>query len=217
MPLSPLRKLNQRHPWSHNDHYGRWVADRVAAAGARNALDVGCGTGNLIARLRDNAVTVTGFEPDPTTCAVAADRFADDLAVTICRTDFSGRDPHQRWDAITLVAVLHHMPLLSTLRELRDSLTPGGRLVIVGCYRAASPADFLATLPAVVANPVMGMIKHPTRATSTPLHMTAPTTDPTETLAEIRAAAAAELPGSRIRRRLFWRYTLIFDKPSGLS
>ncbi len=42
-------------------------------------------------------------------------------------------------------------------------------------------------------------------------------TNPTETLAEIRAAAAAELPGARIRRRLFWRYTLVFDKPAGLS
>jgi hypothetical protein len=45
--------------------------------------------------------------------------------------------------------------------------------------------------------------------------MTAPTTAPQETLAAIRAAAAQELPGARIRRRLFWRYSLLYDAPRG--
>lgn len=213
--LSRLDRFNRRHPWSHNDHYGRWVADRVAASGARHVLDVGCGTGNLAALLRRRAATVTGLEPDPATARAAAERFADDPAVTIVQADFAGRDPQRRWDAITLVAVLHHLSLAPTLRELRGCLTPGGRLVVIGCYREAGPADLLAALPAMVANPIMGMIKHPARADEPPLHMTAPTTDPQETLADIRASAARELPGARIRRRLFWRYTLVYDAPNG--
>ncbi|MFF4778150.1 class I SAM-dependent methyltransferase [Microtetraspora fusca] len=215
--LSHLDRFNRRHPWSHNDHYGRWVANRVAASGARHVLDVGCGTGNLAALLRRRAatVTVTGLEPDPATARAAAERFADDPAVTIVQTGFAGRDPQRRWDAVTLVAVLHHLPLVPTLRELRGCLTAGGRLVVVGCYREAGPADVLAALPAMVANPIMGLIKHPVRADALPSHMTAPTADPRETLAEIRAAAARELPGARIRRRLFWRYTLVYDAPSG--
>ena len=40
--------------------------------------------------------------------------------------------------------------------------------------------------------------------------MTAPTAPPETTLAEIRAAAAQVLPGARIRRRLFWRYSLVY-------
>lgn len=213
--LSHLDHFNRRHPWSHNDHYGRWVADRVAASGARHVLDVGCGTGNLAALLRRRAATVTGLEPDPATARAAAERFADDPAVTIVQADFAGRDPQRRWDAVTLVAVLHHLPLVPTLRELRGCLTPGGRLVVVGCYREAGPADLLAALPAMAANPIMGLVKHPARAEALPLHMTAPTTDPQETLADIRAAAARELPGARIRRRLFWRYTLVYDAPNG--
>jgi SAM-dependent methyltransferase len=212
--LSRLDRFNQRHPWSHNDHYGRWVVGRVASSGARHVLDVGCGTGNLVARLRQRVTTVTALEPDPATARVAAERFTDDPAVTIVHADFAGRDPRRRWDAITLVAVLHHLPLVPTLRELRDCLAPGGRLVIVGCYRQAGPIDLLADLPAIVANPVMGLIEHPARATALPPHMTAPTADPKETLAEIRAAAELELPGARIRRRLFWRYTLVYDAPS---
>ncbi|MDX3108698.1 class I SAM-dependent methyltransferase [Nonomuraea angiospora] len=212
--LSHLDRFNKRHPWSHNDHYGGWVAGQVAAAGAGHVLDVGCGTGNLAALLRRRAATVTGLEPDPATARAAAERFAGDPAVTIVQTDFAGRDPRRRWDAVTLVAVLHHLPLVPTLRELRGCLAPGGRLVVVGCYREAGPADLLAALPAMVANPIMGLVRHPARADVPPLHMTAPTAEAQETLADIRAAAAQELPGARVRRRLFWRYTLVYDAPA---
>ncbi|MFI0820120.1 class I SAM-dependent methyltransferase [Streptomyces sp. NPDC021098] len=212
--LSHLHRFHQKHPWSHNDHYGPWTADRVAASGARNVLDIGCGTGNLAALLRRRAAAVTGLEPDPATARAAAERFADDPAVTIVQAGFADRDRQRRWDAITLVAVLHHLPLVPTLRELRGCLIPGGRLVIVGCYREDGPADLLAALPAALANPVMGLAKHPARAAVLPLHMTAPTTDPQETLSDIRCAVARELPGARIRRRLFWRYTLVYDAPA---
>ncbi|MFC9735389.1 class I SAM-dependent methyltransferase [Streptomyces roseolus] len=209
-----LHRVNQRHPWSHNDHYGPWVADRVAGSGARHVLDVGCGAGNLVALLRGGGVTVTGLEPDPRMARAAAERFADDPAVTIVEAGFAGRDPRRRFDAITLVAVLHHLPLVPTLRELRGCLAPGGRLVVVGCYQEAGGVDLFASLLSVLLNPLMGLVKHPSRATTSPLHMSAPTADPRETLGDIRAAAAQELPGARIRRRLFWRYSLVYDAPA---
>ncbi|WP_280457524.1 class I SAM-dependent methyltransferase [Nocardia carnea] len=224
MLLARLDRFNRRHPWSHNDHYGRWVERRVVASGARDVLDIGCGTGNLIARLRDRVPRITGLEPDLASARAAADRFAGDSGVRIVRSDFAGRDRTGRWDAVILVAVLHHLPLVPAMRELRECLLPGGRLVIVGCYRTAGPVDVLAALPAAVLNPIMGMLKHPARATALPAHMRAPTAlpahmraptaEPRDSLAEIRAAAGRELPGARIQRRLFWRYTLVYDAPA---
>ncbi|MET8795514.1 class I SAM-dependent methyltransferase [Nocardia sp. NPDC004568] len=215
MLLSGLDRFNRRHPWSHNDHYGRWVAARVVASGARDVLDIGCGTGNLAALLRDRGLTVTALESDAATAGIAARRFAGDPAVRVIQAGFADRAPSRRWDAVTLVAVLHHLPLVSTLRDVRDCLAPGGRLVVVGCFRAAGFVDAVAALPALVANPVLGLIRHPAPADTPPAHMSAPVADPRETLAEIRAAVAAELPGARIRRRLFWRYTLVYDAPAG--
>lgn len=214
MLLTRLDRFNHRHPWSHNDHYGRWVERRVVSSGARDVLDIGCGTGNLVDRLRKRGTTVTGLEPDIATARVAAARFADDPAVRIVRAGFAGREPYRRWDAITLIAVLHHLPLAPTLRELRHCLVPGGRLVIVGCYRTAGPVDMFVAALAAALNPIMGMLAHPTRATALPVHMRAPTAEPRETLAEIRTVAGRELPGSRIRRCLFWRYTLVYDAPA---
>lgn len=40
-----------------------------------------------------------------------------------------------------------------------------------------------------------------------------PVRDPVQTFAEIAAAARARLPGAAARRRLFFRYTLRWDKP----
>jgi len=128
---------------------------------ARHVLDVGCGTGNLVSRLRHHTDSVTGLEPDPASGRLAMDRFTDDTQVTILPTDFAGRDRKQRWDAVTMVAVCTTYRSRRPCVSYAGCLTPGGRLVIVGCYRAAGTADVLAALPAIIANPIIGLIKHP--------------------------------------------------------
>jgi SAM-dependent methyltransferase len=212
--IARLDRFNQRHPWSHNDLYAPWAVRRVAASSAHEVLDVGCGTGNLVALLRRRAGSVEGLEPDPEAAALAAARFAHTPGVCITRARFEERDPARRWEAITLVAVLHHLPLEPALRELRAALVPGGRLVVIGCHRDQSPADHLSGLVSLLLNPIIGLVKHPAPATEPPPHMRAPTAEPPHTLARIRAAAARELPGARVRRRLFWRHTLVYDHPS---
>lgn len=211
--LTRLDRFNRRHPWSHNDFYGPWVMRRVAACGATHILDVGCGTGNLIDRLRRRVPRVSGLEPDPDTAALALARFTHAPGVSITRATWAERDPAARWEAITLVAVLHHLPLEQTLRELRESLAPEGRLVVVGHHREQGTADLVTGLLSVVLNPLIGLFKHPRATTAPPTHMSAPTAEPTHTLTEIRAVAARELPGARIRRGLFWRHTLVYDRP----
>ncbi|WP_028477712.1 bifunctional 2-polyprenyl-6-hydroxyphenol methylase/3-demethylubiquinol 3-O-methyltransferase UbiG [Nocardia sp. CNY236] len=211
--LAWIERFNRRHPWSHNDFYGSWVVDQVAESGAPSVLDIGCGTGNLIERLRGSGRSVTGFEPDPATARLAMARFAADHAVTIEKIGYEQRDPARRWAAITLVASLHHLPLAATLQELRSSLLPGGRMVVIGCYRSDGGIDHAIAAMVVPMNLLIGLIKHPRSADRLPDEMTAPTADPGETLQEIRAAVAEHLPGARIRRRLFWRYSLVYDKP----
>jgi hypothetical protein len=43
--------------------------------------------------------------------------------------------------------------------------------------------------------------------------MSAPVAAPATTLPEIRQAALRVLPGARVRRRLFWRYSLRYTAP----
>jgi hypothetical protein len=39
--------------------------------------------------------------------------------------------------------------------------------------------------------------------------------DPALTVREVRRRAAAVLPGARVRRLLFWRYLLVWQRPGG--
>jgi ubiquinone/menaquinone biosynthesis C-methylase UbiE len=60
---------------------------------------------------------------------------------------------------------------------------------------------------AVVANFVLQRLFGKTR-------MGSPAKDPDMSLREVRRRAAELLPGVKVRRRLFWRYILEWDKPA---
>ena len=108
------------------------------------------------------------------------------------------------YDVITCVAALHHVPFAETLRTLRAHLTPGGRLVVLGVYQEQTIGDWALSAAAIRANMVMGWAKAP-RGRQLPVSMTAPTRPVSMSLSEIREQA----PGARIRRHLFWRYSVV--------
>ena len=117
-----------------------------------------------------------------------------------------------------MVAVLHHLDLEDPLTRIPQLLAPQGRLLIVGLARPDSLADLAFDVVSGAANPAMGILKHP-RAARRPQpardgQPVMPMKDPATSLAEIVTAARAHLPGSRVRRRLFFRYTLRWDKSS---
>jgi SAM-dependent methyltransferase len=122
------------------------------------------------------------------------------------------------FDLITMVAVLHHLELHETLPRIPRLLSPGGRLLVVGLARPQSPADVAVDLVSAVLNPLVGLIKHPrpVRGPSgtAPQGPVMPMKDSTTTVADVARAARAALPGCSLRRRLFFRYTLRWDKPA---
>lgn len=208
-----LDRFNAAHPWSHNDAFAGFVmrqARAVQRTGGTTAVDVGCGTGNLLACLSPALPTIIGIEPDAGVAQAAARRFHGSN-VRIENRRF-GDEPPNAYDLIVFVASLHHMPLEPTLSAARDALRPGGRLVIVGIAKE-TPDDAVRSAVSMVLNPLIGLAKHPRRATHRPQNMQAPVTEPVHTFDEIRAVASGMFPGIRMRRRLFWRYTASWIAP----
>lgn len=215
--LSALARFNAEHPWSHNDAYAPLVlrhARAVRRHGGSVALDVGCGTGNLVRKLARVMDKVTGIEQDAAT-AVRARVTVSGIENVEVRTESFELAPlsQPRYDLVSFVAALHHLPLEPTLVAARSLLRPGGRLVIVGLAQETS-ADLSLSLASVFLNAAIGAIRHPRRARVTPEHMTAPTTEPIETFEQIRDIARVRLPGVRMRRSLFWRYTAVWVAPA---
>ncbi|MDF2806921.1 MAG: hypothetical protein K0S43_1867 [Cellulosimicrobium sp.] len=231
-----LGDLNARHPWNHNEHFHGWVERRVPGD-ARVVLDVGCGAGALLGRLRRRADEVHGIDADAGMVAQARARHGADPAVTVrllgfddVRTPDDVRSrpgpaapppgPHAAgpgaYDAVTMVAVLHHLDLDEALGHARDLLAPGGRLLVVGLARVASARDLAVDVASAVLNPLVGLVKHPRRARpgdAGPDAPGMPVRDPRHSVDEVARTARALLPGARVRRRLFFRYTLEWTAP----
>jgi SAM-dependent methyltransferase len=215
-----LAELNARHPWSHNEYFHDWILRNLPAR-RRAAVDVGCGTGVLAGKLATHFSQVTGIDRNDDMVAAASARLGNVPRVSIRRcslAEFMLTAGDSGADLITMVAVLHHLDLDDTLARIPQLLAPQGRLLIVGLARPNSLADLAFDAVSGAANPAVGMIRHPRPARrperASQGQPVMPVKDPATTLAEIVTAARARLPGSRVRRRLFFRYTLRWDKPS---
>ena len=210
--LLAIDRFNAAHPWSHNDFYHRWLLRQLPDRLPRT-IDVGCGTGNLVLAISQRADIAEGIDVDQAAIATACARAQARPNAVFAVRNLLDMPVDGHYDAVTAVAVVHHLPLTEALAKMRSLAAPGGRIVIIGCYRAATTTDHLVGLAAVPVNMIMGLLKS-ADAIDARVAMSAPTANPQHTLTEIRQTAARVLPSARIRRRLFWRYSLTYSAPT---
>ncbi len=94
-----------------------------------NLLDVGCGNGHFLAKMRNLGWEVTGVEPDRHAAAVARDQFGIPVREGLLEDQ---KFPNDAFYAITMNHVIEHLlDPIRTLQECRRILKPGGKLIIV--------------------------------------------------------------------------------------
>lgn len=198
-----MTKANDRR-WNHNIHYHPRIL-RAVPEGAQRALDVGCGEGMLARALRRTAPHVTAIDLDPPSIDQAR-AYPDDIDYVLGDFLTHPFEPGS-FDVVASVATLHHMDAATGLARMRDLVRPGGVLAVVGLARSTMPSDLPRVLAGVVAGTahraVKGHWQHPSPTVWPP-----PVTYP-----EMRALAAELLPGSRYRRHLMLRYSIIWYRP----
>ncbi|MFJ8492210.1 class I SAM-dependent methyltransferase [Streptomyces sp. NPDC094038] len=199
--------LTAEEYWNHNVHYHPVVLDAVPD-GCRAALDVGCGDGLLAARLATRAESVTGVDRSAEMIRLARKREAGN--VTFLEGDYLDAAvlDEEGYDFVSAVAVIHHAPFDDAIERLVGLLAPGGRLVVVGLAHDHTLLDRVVSGCGVPAS-LLTARRH--GGNRVPADM--PVEDPIMTWREARRATAHLLPGRRFRRRLLWRYTLVWDKP----
>ena len=211
-----LHQLNERHPWNHNDHFHPWILAHLPS-GAQRVLDVGCGRGDLLAALRTRCPHVEGIDPDQVMAYHSATRFQQVDGVVVLRTalhDLAREESrHGTYDAITMVASLHHQDLDEALGDARLLLRPGGRLLVVTLVEPRGGVDTLWDVANALSNPVIGFVKHPRPAQGGGGDTQMPVSDASWSLAQLRERAEIILPGARVRRREGFRVTLRWEKP----
>ena len=110
------------------------------------------------------------------------------------------------FDAVVCVMALHHVDATTGLRRMAQLIRPGGVLAVIGVARSTA-----AHLPRNAAWLVASAVH---RRTKQRRQQTAPMCwPPPLSYRKMRTVAGTALPGSRYRRRLLLRYTLVWDKP----
>jgi SAM-dependent methyltransferase len=90
-------------------------------------LEVGCGSGELLAHFASQGWSTYGIDPSEAAVAAAARRGAEVHAGTLDDHPWEGK----RFDAIVFQHSLEHIPQpVETLARARDLLAPGGRIII---------------------------------------------------------------------------------------
>jgi len=105
------------------------VADLLAAhAPGKRVLDVGCGTGDLLSVLRERGFEGEGIELSGDAVRIARDRGLTARSLT---AEALAQTEAGRFDAVTMLNVLEHVPAPAQLLDAcRTLLGPGGALLV---------------------------------------------------------------------------------------
>ena len=136
--------------WTQNNHYHNFLLRHIRN-GCQNALEVGCGTGAFARRLVERARHVVALDLSPEMIRVARSRSAESLNLEFHVADAMSWDfPAAHFDCIATIATLHHLPLRAMILKLKDTLKPGGVLIVLDLFE---PERNLFTAPGYLLNP----------------------------------------------------------------
>lgn len=101
-------------------------------------LELGCGSGRVLAALQDLGLPLTGTDNSPAMLAIAGNHLSPDIELTLCNMESIGNCADLRnrpyWMAFSAINTFLHLPDLDaqmdTLRGLRDVVVPGGLLLL---------------------------------------------------------------------------------------
>lgn len=201
--------------WNHNAHYHGYLLRHVPAR-CRRALEIGCGTGRFSRLLAARAESVLALDLSPQMIRLARERSEHHPNVDFVAGDVMARQlPDDEFDCVATLTTMHHLPFESALRKIRKALRPGGVFLCLDLYRRSDFGDLLRDGLAYPASLFLTLLKtgrpRPPREVRE-AYAEHGETDTYLTLPEVERICADILPGARVRRHLFWRYSVVWKK-----
>jgi ubiquinone/menaquinone biosynthesis C-methylase UbiE len=201
--------------WDHNAHYHEFLLSRIPE-GCREILEIGCGTGEFSRLLARRAGRVLALDLSPQMIRIAEARSKLYPNIEFVRGDvMSCQFADEQFDCVATLTTLHHLPFETVLKKIRKALQPGGVFVCLDLYQRSRLTDWLFDGVAYPVNLFLRLVK--TGKLRAPREVREAydehgKTDTYLTLRQIEQVCARVLPGARVSRHLFWRYSIVWKK-----
>ncbi len=209
--------LHDQEGWDHNNHYHSFLRKQLPVQ-RQVAFDIGCGTGEFSRLLSKRFEKVIATDLSPNMIEVAKQRSRQFSNIDFQVADVMQWEPTaEQFDAIVSIATLHHLPVESLLPNLKAALKPGGRLIILDLLELEGWRDKLSDFVAVPLNWLFQTFKNSNirqsneAAAAMREHLRA---DEYLTISQARRIYTRALRGAKVRKHLFWRYSVVWEKPA---
>jgi ubiquinone/menaquinone biosynthesis C-methylase UbiE len=202
--------------WTANNHYHNFLLKHVPQ-NCEYALEIGCGTGAFARCLAKRCRRVIALDLSAEMIRVARSRSSqfDNLEFELADA-MTWKFPESQFDYVCSIATLHHLQQSELLPKIKVALKPQGVLTILDLVESNSLAEQMLDVIGLGLSGGLrfihnGRLKPPAAVRQAweqhGIH------DSYSTVSQMRALADETLPGSRVRRHLLWRYTLVYQKP----
>jgi SAM-dependent methyltransferase len=201
--------------WDHNQQYQKYMLLQVKRP-SKLGLDIGCGTGEFTSKLSKICDKVIGIDIAPVMINEANKRNSNKNIKYVLGDVNSYLDKiEESLDVIVSIATFHHLDYEEMLRKSKESLKKGGVLIIQDLYHENTILFKFLSLIGVLLNPLY-MLLNNRQAKVNREHQKVwknhHEDDFYNSIKEIKAMADHTLLHYKIRRHIFWRYTLTYYK-----
>ncbi len=201
--------------WNHNNCYFKHLIKYVPEH-IETCLDIGCGKGELSFMLSKRSEKVIAVDLAEKMIEKAKTLYSNENIEYICGNILNMEFDNNSLDIIITTATAHHLPFEWLLSFAKDKLKKGGKLIVLDLVQAKSLSDYIIWGSAFIPNIVMNLINNH-RLQKDDIHSKEiwerhGEHDTYMTMDEIRSIAKRHIPTAKIRRKLFWRYLLIWQK-----
>lgn len=207
--------LYDREGWDHNNNYHSFLLKHLPNR-CQTILDIGCGTGEFSRLLAKRAEKVIAIDLSLNMIEVAKQRSRHYGNIDFQVADIlQWKFPLEKLDAIASIATVHHLPLENLLPNLKAALKPGGKLVILDLLTHEKMGEMMSDFVAVPLNWLFQTLKNshlqksPEAVAAMREHLR---TDKYLTLSQARSIYTRNLERAKVRKHLFWRYSLVWEK-----
>lgn len=201
--------------WNHNNCYFDQLI-KLTPDNVGTCLDIGCGKGELSYMLSKRAKKVIAVDLADKMIEKAKILHPNNNIEYVCGNILDIKFESNSLDVIISTATAHHLPFEWLLSFAQDKLKKGGRLIILDLVKAKSLSDYILWSVAFFPNIVMNLIKNG-RLQKDDEHARQVWErhgmhDKYMTMDEISSLANKYLSDVKVRRKLFWRYLLVWEK-----